>query len=70
MKAIVYKQAYDAEICTLELTPEEIESGFSKRPCGECQGTGLFIMPDEEKVTCNACKGQGFRWVTLWLIIG
>ena len=36
----------------------ETERGYQTRPCGDCNGTGRFIMPDNSRVKCNVCKGR------------
>jgi DnaJ-class molecular chaperone len=64
MKANIYKQSFD-KVSTIDITEENIKFGFIQRDCMECDGTGLFKMPDENELKCNACKGSGKRWVSL-----
>lgn len=43
------------------MTASQLVDGYWSTPCGECQGTTWFEMPDGERVPCNACKTMA--WV-------
>lgn len=46
--------------CSLILVHQpDIIRGYQVRPCPDCDGTGLFLMPDDTKEKCNTCKGKG-----------
>ena len=33
--------------------------------CGVCEGTGVFVEPDETKWECTDCKGTGRQLVSI-----
>jgi len=48
------------EPCSVILIfPYESERGYQVRPCGDCNGTGIFLLPDNTEHKCNTCKGSG-----------
>ena len=65
MRAFVYQQTYDREIDEIDVTDEEIDFGFSWFECGDCEGTGLFTLPDDVKEPCVRCKSKGLLPVNL-----
>lgn len=65
MIALIYQQTYDRCVCAMEITEEDVLRGFAKRTCEDCQGTGIYLLPDDDTEPCVACKGTGKRWVSL-----
>ncbi len=61
----VFKQVYDDTQAEMTLSPEEIDFGFTRIPCADCDGTGQFTLPDDTQEPCVCCKGTGWLWVTL-----
>jgi len=45
-------------MCGLAVTADQILDGFAEVPCFECEGSGLFELPDGQRVKCNRCKGR------------
>jgi len=37
----------------------ETERGYQVRPCPDCDGSGIFLLPDNTECKCNTCKGSG-----------
>ena len=61
----IYKQTYGNRIFIKKLNKDDLAFGFTKIPCLDCNGTGLFLMPDDSQEVCVACKGIGWNWATL-----
>lgn len=57
LQGIVYGLSGDA-MCETAITVENVLDGFVEVPCFECQGSGLFELPDGRQVKCNRCKGR------------
>ena len=65
MKAFVYKQTYDDIVYSKAIRLVEQTYGFTRIPCPDCDGTGIFLMPDNRKEMCVICKSSGWHWATL-----
>lgn len=65
MRVSTYKQAYDGIVCSTDIGLVEQVYGFTRIPCIDCGGSGMFSMTDSMMETCVACKGCGWNWVTL-----
>ena len=65
MKAMIYKQTFDNPVDELDVSVEDIESGFAKIGCPDCDGTGIFLMPDDTGEMCVMCKGTGYLYANV-----
>ena len=63
---LVYKQAFIMVPRVIAVSAEELEEGIAWIDCEECSGTGVFLLPDDRGVPCNACKTKGKEPVNLW----
>lgn len=75
----IYKQVFNPIIRRLLITNEDMINGFIKTKCNDCNGTGLFKIPNGEYGVmysrsnpvpyklekCITCKGIGKVDVTL-----
>jgi hypothetical protein len=43
---------------------QDLGGGCGAITCGDCQGTGLFDVPNKT-ITCPACKGSGRAYVMI-----
>ena len=69
MTAEVYKQAFDYDLgfnnaVEIDVSKDDLERGFTKIDCPDCDGTGVFQLP-EGSCKCRNCKGTGERPVSL-----
>ena len=46
------------------LTADDVRDGFTVLACGECVGSGVFLLPDDAVVRCNTCKGTAVVYAT------
>lgn len=66
MKGEIYKQCYPHFTERKHITEKDIDYGFIKIKCQDCDGTGLFAMPEPDQYEdCVACKSTGWLWATL-----
>lgn len=62
MIVVVYKQTYRRVQAIRWVSSKAL---FTKIKCQDCEGTGLFILPDDSKWPCVCCKGIGRLEVSL-----
>jgi hypothetical protein len=43
----------------IALTVDGVFAGFTQMACGDCIGSGVFLLPDDETTRCWTCKGSG-----------
>lgn len=43
----------------VEASYEDIERGFTRTECFECDGAGVFVITDYDYQECVSCKGSG-----------
>jgi hypothetical protein len=41
------------------VTLDEVLIGATLMACGDCVGSGVYLLPDESIVACNTCKRAG-----------
>lgn len=64
MKTCIYKQAYDCKTLK-DITADDQACGFVQTCCPECNGSGVYLLPDDTWQPCVMCKTSGRLWVTL-----
>lgn len=64
MKTCIYKQTYDCPRLD-NITVDDQTYGFAQICCPECNGGGVYILPDDTGQPCVTCKASGRLWVTL-----
>jgi DnaJ-class molecular chaperone len=64
MEANIYQQI-SKEIYNIEVTYNDLKSGYIKVDCHTCNGTGEFLITDTDKQECVKCRGTGKVWVSL-----
>jgi DnaJ-class molecular chaperone len=55
---ILCKQTHDS-FDDASVTMADICNGYVWRDCPDCNGTGIFIMPEGHGKSCVVCKGSG-----------
>lgn len=67
MRAQVYKQAFDDPCLLLpEIEVADFSSPFADIDCLECDGTGTFVITEDDSFTCVVCRGTGKVNVSLY----
>jgi hypothetical protein len=64
MKCEVYKQSYH-NYFVVNVSFEDMLFGYKLIDCPDCDGSGLFQLPDDEMVTCVPCKGAKKIYINL-----
>lgn len=58
LPVVLCKQSYDC--CQYAyVTMMDICEGYAWHSCPECNNTGVFVISDDLRQTCNVCKGYG-----------
>jgi ribosomal protein S27E len=47
------------------VSQRDLEQGFIRRVCPDCNGSKVFHLSPTERQPCNLCKTAGYLWVTL-----
>ena len=80
MKATLFVGWYRTTECEIDITKEDVMNGYCQICCGECDGTGIFMVPDgvigttyqwphnpcpEKPTQCVDCKGTGKIYINV-----
>ncbi len=65
MRAVAYLGPRRDKERPIAVSTQEAINGAARMSCLECDGTGVYLLPDDTPMRCVTCKGSGQEWVTV-----